>query len=69
MNTQKKSNNTKTHYDWMHLWLQDFKSISEYNTVIYRITSQLKLSLQETHKKSTNLSTENNKIDSYLTDG
>ncbi|KAK9677329.1 hypothetical protein RND81_11G136700 [Saponaria officinalis] len=30
-------------YDWMHLRLQDFKSVSEYNSVMFRITSQLKL--------------------------
>ncbi|XP_015078320.1 uncharacterized protein LOC107022141 [Solanum pennellii] len=30
-------------YDWMHLRLQDFKSIHEYNSVMFRITSQLKL--------------------------
>ncbi|XP_069150848.1 uncharacterized protein [Solanum lycopersicum] len=34
---------SKARYDWMHLRLQDFKSIHEYNTVIFRITSQLKL--------------------------
>ncbi|KAK9726497.1 hypothetical protein RND81_05G219700 [Saponaria officinalis] len=30
-------------YDWMHLRLQDFKSVSEYNSAMFRITSQLKL--------------------------
>ncbi|XP_019263009.1 PREDICTED: uncharacterized protein LOC109240783 [Nicotiana attenuata] len=30
-------------YDWTHLRLQDFKSISEYNSTIFRIISQLKL--------------------------
>ncbi|XP_074299531.1 uncharacterized protein LOC141630653 [Silene latifolia] len=30
-------------YDWMHLRLQDFKSVSEYNSAIFKITSQLKL--------------------------
>ncbi|XP_070004395.1 uncharacterized protein [Nicotiana sylvestris] len=30
-------------YDWTHLRLQDFKSISEYNSVVFRIISQLKL--------------------------
>ena len=34
----------KAQYDWMHLRLQDFKSIHEYNCVMFRITSQLKLS-------------------------
>nr|KYP38056.1 hypothetical protein KK1_040703 [Cajanus cajan] len=33
----------KTRYDWMHLRLQDFKSVSEYNSAIFRITSKLKL--------------------------
>ncbi|KAK4727002.1 hypothetical protein R3W88_031919 [Solanum pinnatisectum] len=33
----------KERYDWMHLRLQDFKSIHEYNSVMFRITSQLKL--------------------------
>lgn len=30
-------------YEWMHLRLQDFKSISDYNSAVYRITSQLEL--------------------------
>ncbi|XP_015163907.1 uncharacterized protein [Solanum tuberosum] len=33
----------KARYDWMHLRLQDFKCIYEYNSVMFRITSQLKL--------------------------
>ncbi|KAI3454901.1 hypothetical protein Pfo_011564 [Paulownia fortunei] len=33
----------KGHYDWMQLRLQDFKSVSEYNSVMFKITSQLKL--------------------------
>ena len=33
----------KAHYDWMHLGLQDFKSISDYNSVLFKISSQLKL--------------------------
>ena len=33
----------KAHYDWMHLRLQDFKSVSEYNSTIFRISSQLQL--------------------------
>nr|XP_004248599.1 uncharacterized protein LOC101264379 [Solanum lycopersicum] len=33
----------KARYDWMHLSLQDFKSIHEYNSAMFRITSQLKL--------------------------
>ncbi|XP_019241411.1 PREDICTED: uncharacterized protein LOC109221382 [Nicotiana attenuata] len=30
-------------YDWTHLRLQDFNSISEYNSAMFRIISQLKL--------------------------
>ena len=33
----------KAQYDWMHLRLQDFKSFSEYNSALFRISSQLKL--------------------------
>ncbi|XP_049399981.1 uncharacterized protein LOC125864087 [Solanum stenotomum] len=33
----------KAQYDWMHLRLQDFKSIHENNSTMFRITSQLKL--------------------------
>ncbi|XP_028801898.1 uncharacterized protein LOC114757071 [Neltuma alba] len=33
----------KARYEWMHLRLQDFKSVSEYNSAIFRISSQLKL--------------------------
>ena len=29
-------------YDWIHLRLQDFKSISEYNSSMFKIISQLK---------------------------
>ncbi|KAK1430133.1 hypothetical protein QVD17_12672 [Tagetes erecta] len=31
----------KARYEWIHLRLQDFKSISEYNSAMFRITSQL----------------------------
>ncbi|XP_070037186.1 uncharacterized protein [Nicotiana tomentosiformis] len=30
-------------YEWAHLRLQDFKSVSEYNSAMFRITSKLKL--------------------------
>ncbi|XP_049391482.1 uncharacterized protein LOC125855844 [Solanum stenotomum] len=30
-------------YEWIHLRLQDFKTICEYNSIVYKITSQLKL--------------------------
>ncbi|XP_061350059.1 uncharacterized protein LOC133295270 [Gastrolobium bilobum] len=33
----------KARYDWMHLRLQDFKSVSEYNSAIFKISSQLKV--------------------------
>ncbi|XP_074374570.1 uncharacterized protein LOC141714979 [Apium graveolens] len=33
----------KAHYDWLHLRLQDYKSVSEYNSAMFKITSQLKL--------------------------
>ena len=33
----------KARYDWMHLRLQDFKFVSEYNSAIFRISSQLQL--------------------------
>ncbi|XP_059310924.1 uncharacterized protein LOC132062358 [Lycium ferocissimum] len=31
------------HFDWIHLRLQEFKSICEYNSSMFRIISQLKL--------------------------
>ncbi|XP_070003199.1 uncharacterized protein [Nicotiana sylvestris] len=34
---------SQARYDWAHLRLQDFKSVSEYNSVMFRITSKLKL--------------------------
>ena len=33
----------KARYDWLHLRLQDFKSVSEYNSTLFKISSQLKL--------------------------
>ena len=33
----------KARYDWMHLRLQDFKSVSEYNSAMFSITSKLTL--------------------------
>ena len=33
----------KARYDWMHLRLQDYKIVSEYNSAMFRISSQLKL--------------------------
>lgn len=33
----------KAHYEWLNLRLQDFKSVSDYNSAMFRITSTLKL--------------------------
>ncbi|XP_058726855.1 uncharacterized protein LOC131598254 [Vicia villosa] len=33
----------KARYEWMHLRLQDFKSVSDYNSAMFRITSKLLL--------------------------
>ncbi|CAM8968606.1 unnamed protein product [Rhodiola kirilowii] len=33
----------KARYEWHHLRLQDYKSVSEYNSAMFRITSQMKL--------------------------
>jgi hypothetical protein len=33
----------KSHYKWVHLRLQDFKYVGEYNSTMFRITSELKL--------------------------
>ncbi|XP_059625405.1 uncharacterized protein LOC132268593 [Cornus florida] len=33
----------KARYDWIHLRLQDFKSASEYNSVLFKISLKLKL--------------------------
>ena len=33
----------KAHYDCIHLRLQDFKSISDYNSTLFKISSQLKI--------------------------
>jgi hypothetical protein len=30
---------SQAHYDWLHLRLQDFKSVSEYNSAPFKITS------------------------------
>ena len=32
----------RARYEWMHLQFQDFKTVTEYNSVVFRITSQLK---------------------------
>ncbi|KAK4737433.1 hypothetical protein R3W88_001130 [Solanum pinnatisectum] len=33
----------RARYEWMHLQFQDYKIVIEYNSVVFRITSQLKL--------------------------
>ena len=33
----------KARYDWLYLRLQDFKSVSGYNSALFKISSQLKL--------------------------
>ncbi|CAN6713814.1 unnamed protein product [Malus baccata var. baccata] len=33
----------KARYEWSHLRIQDFKSVAEYNSTLFRITSQMKL--------------------------
>jgi hypothetical protein len=33
----------KARYEWIHLRLQDFKSMGEYNSAMFSITSELKL--------------------------
>ena len=39
----------KTRYDWMHLRLQDFKYVSDYNLALFKISSQLKLCGKKSH--------------------
>ena len=33
----------RARYDWIHLRLQDFKSVGDYNSALFKISSQLKL--------------------------
>ncbi|XP_021831203.1 uncharacterized protein LOC110771246 [Prunus avium] len=33
----------KARHDWMHLRLQDFKSVADYNSALFRISSKLRL--------------------------
>ena len=42
----------KARYDWMHLRLQDVKSVSEYNSALFKISSQLKLSEEDMLEKT-----------------
>ena len=32
----------KAHYDWIHLRLQDFKIVSEYNSALFKMSSSLR---------------------------
>ncbi|XP_068312507.1 uncharacterized protein [Pyrus communis] len=32
----------KAHYEWIHLRIEDFKSVAEYNFALFKITSQMK---------------------------
>ena len=34
---------SKARYDWMHLRLQDFKIVAEYNSAFFKISSKLQL--------------------------
>ena len=43
MTTKKTVILPKARYDWMHLRLQDFKTVSKYNSALFKISSQLKL--------------------------
>ena len=43
LTTKKKVILPKARYDWMHLRLQDFKSVSEYNSALFKISSRWKL--------------------------
>ena len=40
---QKTVNLPKARYNWLHSRLQDFKSVSDYNLALFKISSQLKL--------------------------
>ncbi|XP_068331398.1 uncharacterized protein [Pyrus communis] len=33
----------RARYEWTHVRIQDFKSVAEYNSALFRITSQMKL--------------------------
>jgi hypothetical protein len=33
----------KAQYDWIHLRLEDFESVIEYNSTLFKISSRLKL--------------------------
>ena len=41
----------KARYDWMYPMLQDFKTVSEYNSTLFKIGSQLKLCGEKNHRR------------------
>ena len=41
----------KARYDWMHLRLQDFKTVSEYNSTLFKIGSVEKKSQKKTYQR------------------
>ncbi|XP_068331544.1 uncharacterized protein [Pyrus communis] len=50
----------RARYEWTHLRIQDFKSVAEYNSALFRITSQMKLCwdiITEEHMLEKTLST------------
>ena len=42
----------KAQYDWLHLRFQDFKSVSDYNSAMFKIASRLKLCGEVISKES-----------------
>ena len=42
----------KPHYDWMHLRLQDFKFVNKYNSILFKISSHLKLGGEKVTKEN-----------------
>ncbi|XP_028964640.2 uncharacterized protein [Malus domestica] len=42
-NHQKKLILPRAHYEWTHLKIQGFKSVAEYNSAMFKISSQMKL--------------------------
>ena len=39
----------KARYDWMHLRLQDFRTVAEYNSTLFKISSKLQLCGEKNH--------------------
>ncbi|XP_024010230.1 uncharacterized protein LOC112085262 [Eutrema salsugineum] len=42
----------KTKHEWLNLWFQDYKSVGEYNSAMFEITSRMMLCGQEGSKKA-----------------